>query len=342
MEGLELEKAEVHRLRAELERLTQDRENSQEAEISMQQGVDALRQQCLELQRGLENERAQRLQMETVKFPNQLKQVEEELVQERRWRQGLEEELQVQQSLRVQAESSLSEVERRLESVELEHKKLCLVENERHQRGAEVARLREELVELTALLEVERHRVKKLEAARGEGDERLRDAMARERSDDLALRKLLAAAQQERDEAMERSLRMQDVHRMVEEVHSQLAKAMDREKLDSKLGDQQSLQNLQSTLELVQQLRVDTRPPSPSPCLWKPSQALQAARTWGEESGCSPSSKATIRPSSQSTSPQSPVKPQSNAHLAVPLNSWSLVAVCASPALSAGVERVSS
>eukprot|EP00435_Cladocopium_sp_Y103_P034098 s6_g8.t1 len=81
----------------------------------------------------------------------------------------LQEEIQVEQRLRHEAEDAMAEVERRLGSVEVEQQKICLVENDRAKSRAELLKAREEILDLTAKLEVERHRVRKLEA-KGAGE----------------------------------------------------------------------------------------------------------------------------------------------------------------------------
>ncbi|CAL1139898.1 unnamed protein product [Cladocopium goreaui] len=142
----------------------------------------------------------------------------------------LQEEIQVEQRLRHEAEDALAEVERRLGSVEVEQQKICLVENDRAKSRAELLKAREEILDLTAKLEVERHRVRKLEAAKSNGEGRLQEAEAREQSDLKALRTLLSSTMRERDEALDKALRLQGVNRSVEELHSVLAKAIqDRE-----------------------------------------------------------------------------------------------------------------
>eukprot|EP00439_Symbiodinium_sp_Y106_P065594 s953_g10.t1 len=139
-----------------------------------------------------------------------------ELTHEHQWRSSLEEELQVQLKLREQAERALLEVEKRLESVEVEQRKLCAVESARAQGLKEVSQLREEIVELCSALEMERARVKQLEAGRGMSAH-FQEALAREQSDLTALRNLLSNALKERDDALEKALRLQDVNRSVED-----------------------------------------------------------------------------------------------------------------------------
>eukprot|EP00913_Durusdinium_trenchii_P014656 g13750.t1 len=148
----------------------------------------------------------------------------------------------VQKRLRQEAEDSLAEVERRLGSIEVEQKKICLVETDRAKQRAENLQLREEILDLTAKLEVERYRVRKLEGGTaaasglsptaGPESKRLRlHAEAREQSDLMALRTLLSTTMRERDEALEKALRLQRVNRSLQELHQLLEKAMqDRER----------------------------------------------------------------------------------------------------------------
>lgn len=242
-----------------------------ESDMALQRTLSKLKQENAELSAGLAEERDSRRRQE------------EELTHEHQWRSSLEEELQVQLKLREQAERALLEVEKRLESVEVEQRKLCAVESARAQGLKEVSQLREEIVELCSALEMERARVKQLEAGRGMSAH-FQEALAREQSDLTALRNLLSNALKERDDALEKALRLQDVNRSVEELHEQLAQATaDREELNSKLGQQQrNFVSLQSTLtalytgvksgrlseDLLQELRGATwgsRTPSPPP-----------------------------------------------------------------------------
>lgn len=272
IEGLEWEKAEVQRLKSEVQRVSQERDLCRarevelvEAESKSQGTLRRLQRESSDLKACLEDERAARHHLETVAATERAR-LEEELARERHSLMLLQEEIQVEQRLRHEAEDALAQVERRLGSVEVEQQKICLVENDRAKSRAELLKAREEILDLTAKLEVERHKVRKLEAAKSNGEGRLQEAEAREQSDLKALRTLLSSTMRERDEALDKALRLQGVNRSVEELHNVLAKAIqDREQLDLQLDQQQDFVTLQSSLDLVEQLRAEIPSPTRKP-----------------------------------------------------------------------------
>mmetsp|Transcript_7845 Transcript_7845/g.17645 ORF Transcript_7845/g.17645 Transcript_7845/m.17645 type:complete len:780 (+) Transcript_7845:54-2393(+) len=295
IEGLEWEKAEVQRLKSEVQRVSQERDLCRarevelvEAESKSQGTLRRLQRESSDLKACLEDERAARHHLETVAATERAR-LEEELARERHCLMLLQEEIQVEQRLRHEAEDALAEVERRLGSVEVEQQKICLVENDRAKSRAELLKAREEILDLTAKLEVERHRVRKLEAAKSNGEGRLQEAEAREQSDLKALRTLLSSTMRERDEALDKALRLQGVNRSVEELHSVLAKAIqDREQLNLQLDQQQDFVTLQSSLDLVEQLRAEIPSPTRKPqatagCEELPSPGKDGVKSWSPE-----------------------------------------------------------
>lgn len=298
IEGLEWEKAEVQRLKSELQRVSQERDLCRarevelvEAESKSQGTLRRLQRECSDLKACLEDERAARQHLETVAWPTERARLEEELARERHCLMLLQEEIQVEQRLRHEAEDAMAEVERRLGSVEVEQQKICLVENDRAKSRAELLKAREEILDLTAKLEVERHRVRKLEAAKSNGEGRLQEAEVREQSDLKALRTLLSSTMRERDEALDKALRLQGVNRSVEELHGVLAKAIqDREKLNLQLDQQQQdFVTLQSSLDLVEQLRAEIpsparkQPQATAGCEELPSPGGDGVKSWTPE-----------------------------------------------------------
>lgn len=331
MEGLDWEKAEVHRLKADLQRVAQERDLCRarevelvEAESKSQGALRRLQRELSELQSSLEDERGARHHLETVAWPKERARLEEDLARERRCLIHLQDEIQVEQRLRLEAEDALAEVERRLASVEVEQYKICQVENDRAKNRAELLRAREEILDLTAKLEVERHRIRKLEAAKNSGEGRLAEAEAREQSDLKAIRTLLSSTMRERDEALDKALRLQGVNRSVEELHGMLAKAIrDREKLNMKLDQQQQdFVTLQSTLDLVEQLRAEIPSPaskrakatleglseetqSPPDMVMEP-QVLQVKSRPAGETSMAPAQEMVVLQAACSPSPRSP------------------------------------